>query len=239
MSDLGSMQADEVLDTLEAPLDELEAIEQLLTKPSENEAEEIDEEIAEPTQEQIDYSKEVPMPNGEKITIGELKDVWQQQAKLALDISERENGMKDQIKQLNQLAEWVGAIPEEVVNQTVYQRNLDLQNEHAKLLQIVPEWNDRNTYELGRQEIFNLAKEYDILDIVGDITDHRAIKLLNDFAKIKKSLKTAVSTIKKADIPKGKPNTQTRASTTDKLIQRAKGSNNSDLELSAINALLG
>jgi hypothetical protein len=233
----------QVVDTNEDPIDELDEIQNLLNGAGENlpddESQQVDD-VLNPTEEDpepvvdknaIDYEKEIPMPNGEHVTIGALKDLWQQQANVQLEITERENTMIANARQLEKLIEWTDAIPPEYKEQVIAFKQQELAQEHNKMLKAIPEWNDRNTYELGRQGIFNLAQEYDMVDLVSNLTDHRAIKLLNDYAKLKASLKAVTQQVKKVEKPVAKPVVKTTPG--------AKRTLNTDHELGAIDKLLG
>jgi hypothetical protein len=195
---------------------------------------------AEPAPE-IDYELEIPMPSGEKVTVGKLKDLWQQQAQATLELQERENALGVQTSQLEKLAEWVGAVPADVKQAALVASQNQLVTEHQALIKAIPAWNDRTAYEAGRARIFDLAKEYGIEGAVADIIDHRAVKMLHDFAALKDAVKAAKLNLKPIDKARPKPHLVSKGGKPTEaqvLADRAKQTGKVADQIAAIDKLL-
>lgn len=189
----------------------------------------------------LDYDLEVPMPNGEKLTLGQLKDYWQQQATHQLEVQERENKSLATLAEMRELAGMMEAVPEEVRARTVEQFKLEREKQRALVFDTIPAWKDAGQFEKGKAAINALAKEYGIEDLVGAMIDHRAIKVLHDFASLKAAVREARDKVRplRPDVPHGKqPAPGKPATDAEKLIARAKATGRPEDQAAAAAALL-
>jgi hypothetical protein len=189
----------------------------------------------------LDYELEVPMPNGEKLTLGQLKDYWQQQATHQLEVQERENKHLATLTEMRELASMMDAVPEDVRAKTVEQFKLEREKQRALVFDTIPAWKDAGQFQKGKDAINALAKEYGIEDLVGAMIDHRAIKVLHDFASLKTAVKEARDKVRplRPDVPHGKQPAPGKAPTdADKLIARAKATGRPEDQAAAAAALL-
>jgi hypothetical protein len=246
---------DLAIETQQTELTALEQIDNLLVEPAtqdagesrpEGDAAEESQQAAEgatdaSAESEIDYTLEIPMPSGEKVALGKLKDLWQQQAEATLELQEKENAILQQKGQLEKLAEWVNAVPADIRQAAIITAQNQLVVEHTNLVKAIPAWADRTAYEAGRARIFDLAKEYGIQDAVADIVDHRAVKLLHDFAALKDAVKAARLNLKPVDKARPKPHLVSKGGKPTEaqvLADRAKATKRPADQLAAIEKLL-
>lgn len=141
----------------------------------------------------IDYAKEVPLANGEKLSIGALKDFYQGFAQKELALIERENQVLSQHNELQEMAQYL-QLPPEAKQRIQQQQQEYMQEQHGLMLKAMPEWADKATFERARGQIFELAKEYGV--DVSQVSDHKVVKMLNDFARLRAAIKTAKANVK-------------------------------------------
>lgn len=199
------MQDDSVI--TETPTDMLAAIDELLDPapiPAAEEGSQI-----EPVVEEDDgaakeahkeemrelYAREITLQDGEKTTIGALKDAFQTRAASEADIIERENRMLVQTRALNELAETLNTVPEHIRQAAVAQRENFVKAEFQNLLTAIPEWKDAVAFDSGRKAVFALAAEYGLEQDMGAVVDHRVVKLLHDYARLKANIRQAKETL--------------------------------------------
>lgn len=141
----------------------------------------------------IDYAQEVPLSNGEKLSIGALKDFYQGHAQKELALIERENKVMAQFTEMQELGQYM-QLPEEQRQRIAQQQGQYLREQHQAMLEAIPEWKEQTTFERDRGRIFDLGKEYGV--DLSRITDHRAVKMLNDYARLRASIREAKASIK-------------------------------------------
>lgn len=186
----------------------------------------------------IDYAQEVPLSNGEKMSIGALKDFYQGFAQKELAMIERENQVMAKHGELQELAQYL-QLPPEKLQEIAQQQTEHLREQHAAMLEVIPEWKDKANFERDRGRIFELGKEYRV--DLSRVTDHRVVKMLNDFARLRASIKEAKANVKpvrsKEPVP---PVRQPRANGTElqQRIDRAKQTGNPADQLKAVDMLL-
>ena len=136
----------------------------------------------------------------------------------------------------------MGEIPPGLQQQATQKQNEHLQREQAAMLKAMPEWNDRETYDRDRSAILEVAGQYGFSESdVGQIMDHRAVKLLRDMARLSTKIEEAEKLpqqVHKQAVKGKKPHARTKKSDLDSLVDSAIKSNNDDLKLSAIDNLL-
>lgn len=186
----------------------------------------------------IDYAQEVPLSNGEKLSIGALKDFYQGYAQKELAMVERENQVMTQYQELQEMTQYL-QLPEEA-RQVIAQRQTDyLREQHGLMLQAIPEWKEQAVFEQARGQIFALGKEYGV--DLSHVADHRVVKMLNDYAKLRSSIRQAKATVKpmKAQEPRA-PVRQPpgRAADLQTAVSRAQQTGNVKDQLAAVDMLL-
>lgn len=141
----------------------------------------------------FDYAQEVPLSDGEKKTVGELKDFYQGYARTALELTERENRVMAQYAELQEMGQYL-QLPPEAKQRIAQQQHAYLREQHGLMLQAIPEWKDNAVFEQARGQIFDLGKEYGV--DLSQVSDHRTVKMLNDFAKLRAAIRGAKANVK-------------------------------------------
>lgn len=159
------------------------------------------EKVEDPEPDGIDYSQKIPMSNGEPLTLGELKDFYQQHDQKVLELIERENKVMSQYDELQQMTQYLN-LPPEAREQIQQRQTAYLQEQHGLMLQAIPEWKDQSAFEKGRAAIFDLGKEYGV--DLSRVTDHKVVKMLRDFATLKSAIKSAKASVRQVKQPEPK-----------------------------------
>ena len=207
---------------------------------TENEEEAAEEEAPEEeAPEGVDYAAEIPMSDGSKVTLGALKDAYQDQQKQVLDIQERENTLMARYSEMQELSQYT-QLPPAKLESIRQQQQQYLQKEHELMLQVLPELNDRTQFEASKGRIVTLAKEYGIEEAVGKITDHRIVKLLHDFASLKHQIRTAKDNVKplRSKDPKARNRAAGKIDAATAAAQKANETGSMADQISAVSALL-
>jgi hypothetical protein len=235
------------------PIDSLGKLEQIdqLLRGGTTEPEKVDEAApesapdpaaaVEPEKAPIDYTQEVPLSNGEKVTLGALKDAYQAQAQQVLAITEREQTVARQLAEVRDLTEALQALPPEKVEQVIQDRREYARQQHQAMLDAIPAWKDAGKFEAGRKAIHDLAESYgpDAQQMVGQLVNATAVRMLHDYATLRAAVKAAAATTKPVTQPK--PTTQPVTSPQDQtaaLINRARQTKTAGDQQAAIHSLL-
>jgi hypothetical protein len=177
------------------------------------------------------YGLEIPMPGeGESITLGELKDqahefstVKQRQEKLEDERISHQNDVLRSRQELSALVNLLPEIPQELQQQAGAMQQQHLQQEQARLLEVLPEWRDANTFAADREIISNTVAEYGFNDAdMSAVTDHRLIKLLHDYGKLRQRMAQAQETAQRVDKSPKKPAKAVKVNKASDLEKRAK-----------------
>jgi len=185
----------------------------------------------------VDYAQEIPLANGEKLTLGQLKDFYQESAQREVAMIERENKVMQQSQELQEMAGYLNLPPE--AKQKIAQQQLQyLQGEHAAMLNAIPEFKDQAAFEKGRLAIFELGKEYGV--DTSRVTDHRVVKMLHDFGRLKAQIKGARAGLKQVKAPEPKAIVQHTGKATEltNAVNRAKQTGNIADQTAAVDLLL-
>ena len=185
----------------------------------------------------VDYAQEIPLANGEKLTLGALKDHYQESAQREVAMIERENRVMQQSQELQEMAGYLN-LPPEAKERIAQQQLQHLQAQHGAMLEAIPEWKDQAAFEKGRVAIFELGKEYGV--DTSRVTDHRVVKMLNDFSRLKAQIKGARAGLKQVKAPEPKAIVQTNGKATEvtNAINRAKQTGNIADQTAAVDLLL-
>lgn len=224
---------------------ETQAIDELLEPTSDvPEKEAADDAIADEAETPdsgIDYTLEVPMTDGTKLSLGALKDHYQDYAAKVDALTTRENGVMQQINEAQELLAMTRAVPAHLKEKVQQDQQHYLESQHNLMLQVMPDMVDAAVFNQVKADIFALAKEYGVTDVVGQVADHRVVKMLRDFAHLRQQLRTVKDNVKpiRNDEPKGKAAAKSnQAVNTQNAIANAKKSGTHGAQVAAIDMLL-
>jgi hypothetical protein len=192
----------------------------------------------------IDYSMEIEIPlggNQGKITLGELKDFYQNQAQREIEATATESKTLAHLDEIREIATMLQALPPEMVQRATEQRQQSIEVERKALVNAIPAFATEQGFAAGREQILKLATEYGLQNDIGSITNHKAIKLIHDFAVLKAKVQAAGTLAeKKVELPKAQLRAvEAKKSDTESLIAKAKASGNQALREQAISKLIG
>ena len=235
--EIASLEADDKPDTegLETDQDE--------TPPETMDVKQLAEKLDIP----IDELYAVKFPYGEggdAITLGELKDAGIRAKTIDLETEtladERNSFVNDQMRSRAELQSIVSLLPEgippELMQQANYQRQLVAQRERTSLLETLPEWQDSGIEKIARGAISENLRGYGFQPIeIDGMLDHRLIKVLHDFTRMRQAIiepRAKLQKLKKKRAPRGsrKPRGQEQ-------VDQASAQRRTDLK-GAINTLL-
>ena len=187
----------------------------------------------------VDYEQEVTMSDGSKLTLGALKDAYQNQQTQTLEIQERENAVMAQMAEMQELSQYTQLPPDKVA--MIRQRQEQyMAEQHGLMLTAIPAFKDQAVFAEAKKGIEGLAAEYGIQDTVAKVTDHRVVKLLHDFATLRQGIRAAKDNVKplRSSDPKAhsKPAGKINAATAAAQLAAKTGSKGD--QMAAIDALL-
>lgn len=193
---------------------------------------------------EIDYKKEfeVPMPEGiETANIGQLKDAYVNQQKISNEQAENSNKLMVQRQELTELIEYIGVknLNPQAQAKVKAMQNATLQRENVKMMQAIPEWKDNITFQTDRSEMLDLSGQYGIGENdVNGISDHRWIKMLRDYTKLKAQFKKTQQTFEKNKTSSRKIKKPSKAKRKEASFNHAVKSNSQSEKLQAIDDLI-
>ena len=154
----------------------------------------------------IDYDMLVPMPGGEEpMKLGELKDMAVNARRNETEMVERENSIMRERDELRQMIQAVGEVPPEVKQNMQKRMQHHLEREHEAMLEAIPEWKEPAQFKADRTAIVELGASYGFTpEEISQIADHRAVKILRDYARMMNQRKANVAQFEKAAKPKAK-----------------------------------
>lgn len=197
-----------------------------------------DEQETDPEAAKAFYAQEVKLSNGESMTIGALKDLAQEHATHTAALIERENRVMTQYNELQEMGQYL-QLPPEMRERIQQQQTQHLTNEHNRMLDAIPEFKDQAAFEKGRAAMFDLGKEYGV--DLSRVADHRVVKMLHDFCRLKAGIKTARETVKQIRTPEPKAKTQQingKGTELSNAVTRAKQTGNQADQQRAVELLL-
>ena len=194
-----------------------------------------------PEKDAIDYGMQVPITGGEPVTLGELKDLYQNQQAAKLELIERENSVLRQLEKSSMLLQYVDQLPDHIKQAAQQQAVVDYQAQMSILMDTIPEARTPEGAQAMRTAIYGLAAEYGVpRRDVDQIKNAVTIKMMHDFARLKAGIKAAKDNVKPLRSTDPKP-VQGRATPTSELSQltaQAKRTRNPQDEANAVAALL-
>ena len=170
------------------------------------------------------YALEVPLADGQTVTLGALKDAYQPAAALAKDreafLEERGRHEAQRRQNDQELQEFVRLLPREALDPRLLEKakgalQANRETENAAFLKAVPEWQDpiRVTADRGVMENYVAGFGFSKADLA-TVTDHRLLRLVRAAALQSAELKAvkpdpaAKAPAAKALAPRGpKPST--------------------------------
>ena len=254
MSDLLS-QIDDIIESEpdSAPSqDSLEAVTDLLSgkKPEEATAvepvgdddtseEEAQEEAPAEVPDGLDYSAEVPMQDGSKVTLGALKDAYQDTQRNDLERQERENALFRKEMDVNDLLPFV-QLPPEKAAQVKQDQEAYMRQQHELMLEMVPEMADQTQFVARKQSIEAHAKEWGIERHVERLTDAVLVRYINAMAKREDNMRSAAQNVKplRSKEPKAVNKSVGKVDAATNAANKAAKTGSRGDQIAAINALL-
>jgi hypothetical protein len=172
------------------------------------------------------YDVEIGMGgNNEPVTLGALKDSFkdlqdlgQKQQDFEKQSLERENEFLRARQELSHLVQQMPELPKDFQQQMAEQQRAVLQREQQALLAAIPEMADQTQAQVVNERVFNVGREYGFSAVeLGYIQDHRIVKLVNDYAKLKERFASADAQAKKVASAPKKPAKASQAKAKEKL----------------------
>jgi hypothetical protein len=197
--------------------------------------------IDQPEKAEVDYGMLIPITGGEPVTLGELKDAWQNHQAAMLDVQDRENAVLRKTQDFEQLLSFLDQLPPAAIEIAEKRRKAMYAREMPKLAAAIPGF---ETAE-GAREVIKVmaeaAKQYGISeDELGMVMDSRYIKWMYDAAKREKAIRDARNNVKplRSATPQATPVAATHQSTLQRLTEKAKRTRSADDQTAAIDALI-
>jgi hypothetical protein len=158
-----------------------------------------------PEKDAVDYGMQVPITGGEPVTLGVLKDHYQNHQAAMLEVQDRENVILRKSQDIEQLMSFLDELPPAAVELAKARRQAVYAAEMPKLAAAIP---GINTAE-GAREVVKVmaeaAKDYGISeDELRMVMDSRYIKWMYDAARQTKAIREARNNVKplRSDQPK-------------------------------------
>jgi hypothetical protein len=170
-------------------------------KESEVETDEGEPETEDPEDAKAFYAQTFKLSDGTEMTVGEAKDLAQDFTTRQVDLIERENSLMTRTNELNELGQYLN-LPPEVRERIQQQQMQHLTTQHHAMLAAIPEFKDQAVFEKGRLAMFDLGHEYGV--DLSKVTDHRVVKMLYDFTRLKAGIKSARENVKPIRTPEPK-----------------------------------
>jgi len=195
------------------------------------------------------YEVEIPIGDGKKLSLGELKDLAKQSDDHRTALEQLRGVETDRSNEVmlarRELATMMQALGDQVDPMAVHavqeMNSKHLQRETTLMMAAIPEWRDPVHRAADKKEMVDFVGKYGFTESeLGQVTDHRLVKLLRDMAKGHAAASAAKQQAQKP--PKHNAPSPASKSPSDNLrtlLQRAKapGSRPSD-KAAAIGALL-
>lgn len=195
-----------------------------------------------PEKAEVDYGMQVPITGGEPVTLGELKDAWQDRQAAKLELIERENAVTRGMEQANALFNYIGNLPPDVVELAGRQAEMDKAEQLGILHRTIPETRTPEGAEAIKQSLYALSAEYDTpVRAIDEIKHAGVIRMLRDYVALKASIKAARDNVKplRSDNPTARPSAPAAPSSDlQRAIARAKQTGSKQDAADAIDQLL-
>lgn len=173
--------------------------------PDEDASHDAPEPVAPPS---IDYDQEIPMPDGkEPVKLGKLKDAFVEQERTMNQLQSQQNEIMVQRKNLSDLVNAIGLqnLSPQVQQQIQQFKVVNSMRENELMLAAIPEWKESTVFQSDRAEMVELSSQYGLTELdVNNLDDHRWIKMLLDYSKLKQKVKKTQQTFEN-NTPKPSP----------------------------------
>jgi hypothetical protein len=153
------------------------------------------------------YAQEITTGDGEKVTIGALKDAYQSRqqaeretAKRSVALDERESALAQDQRFWMEL----GELPVPVKAKIAERMQARERAEHGKMLAMMPELKDKAHFDTFRTEIVEALGKYGYTPAQIVVTDHRQLMILRDLIRAQARIK-ALTAEPAAKAPPAKP----------------------------------
>jgi hypothetical protein len=189
----------------------------------------------------IDYGQEVPLQDGTKVTLGELKDHYQGYQDRLAGVQQRENEAN---KKYTDVQYFMGLIqehiPPEKIEQVQAEQKAYMDAQHAQMVETVPEMATREGYEKLKGAMMELGEEYGVAHLVPQIDSAGFVKMMRDYVELRAAVAKARKEVK--PLRKGEPRPQKKPegkhADTEAAISRAKRTHSHQDETAAVARLL-
>jgi hypothetical protein len=237
--DVSEAETEQVTDLLFGKPEKEEPTDEAPEKEQDSEPETADEEVSE-EESKIDYSMKIPMPGGaDPVTLGELKDAYQSKQDNALELIERENKLQVEYEKVSDLLSVANEIPPEARERVQKYAQQEFQQEQIKLANILPEIATPDGREAIRTGLYELGEAYGVTkQQIDQVKDAVTIKMMHDYAKLRKSVKQAKENVKPVTGKKVKASqNRVNVNETQAAIAKAQKTHHHSDEVKAIDAL--
>jgi hypothetical protein len=193
------------------------------------------------------YGMQITTGDGEKVSLGSLKDAWQDRQEAARETAKREAGLDQRESAIlaNQrlwskvAGDLAGKLSPETMNGLREQAQQMERQERQRMLQAMPELNDEASFANWREKLVTVLGGYGFRPAEMVITDHRMLLIMRDLMRTNERLAKLMSYSPSKEPPKA-AQTQGRStpSNSKALAKRARNGTDSD-KVAAVSALLG
>lgn len=188
----------------------------------------------------IDYSMKIPMPGGaDPVTLGELKDMYQQRQEKDLAMTERENKLLAEYDKVKDIGSALDSIDPDTRERLQQHAQREFAQEQQKLATILPEISTKEGLDSVKADLYSIGSEYGVSSSqIDQIKDAVTIKMMYDYARLKKSIKAAKDNVKPLKAANVKSSGKRNINETQNAIARAKNTGSHVDETKAIESLI-
>ena len=154
------------------------------------------------------YAMRFNYDDGESMTLGELKDLGSRSKTIDDETerleADREDLVNEKLRSRDEMQSIIAMMPNvspQLLNQAREQFNLAVRRERSALMEAIPEWSDTAVEDQARSDILENLAQYGFKESeVKHMLDHRLVKLINDFTRLRNKVRkplAEISAIKK------------------------------------------
>lgn len=196
------------------------------------------------------YNLKLNTGDGEEVTVGQMKDLWQTKEAIQRESAERETALDQRESAISQELQLWSELGDQLQKNLNPQQLSQLQGairqradtERRKMLTAIPEFNDEATYDQFRQEATDfLVKEYGFAPHEANVGDHRHVRIIRDFIRLKKRMEALSGFKPKSKVPEARTAPKGRGTAPSgrkQLISKARGGSETQ-KVAAVTKLLG
>lgn len=205
-----------------------------------------------PARDDAFYAQEVALPDGDVVTIGELKDAYAQRQASELAMTEREGKVARQIGEAHHLAEALREhVPPQYLQGAAQELDQRISREAAALLEIYPAWKQETARQADHGLVLDMVSRlaggqgtaiyHKIAAFLDQPTDREVMQVLVGAARVLGQASKRQRELERvrAEKPAARHAAPARPSTElDKLTRRAKETRRAEDQVRAVEALL-